>query len=65
MPLYDYECTGCGHRFERIAKVGEANPECPACGVKETKRRLAPFRTNAWSRFLDGMEKRISPHKEK
>ena len=46
-------------------KVGEADPACPACGAKETKRRLAPFRTNAWSSFLDGMEKRVSPQKFK
>ena len=65
MPLYDYECTGCSHRFETIRKIGEADPACPACGGKETKRLLAQFRTNAWSRFLDGMEKRISPHKYK
>ena len=65
MPLYDYECTRCARRFERIAKIGEANPECPACGAAETKRCLAPIRTNAWSRFLDGMEKRISPERFK
>jgi putative FmdB family regulatory protein len=65
MPLYDYECTHCLHRFERIMKIGEAEPACPACGVKGTKRRLAQFRTNAWSRFLDEMEKRVSPHKFK
>ena len=65
MPLYDYECTRCAHRFERIMKAGEPSPACPACGAKETKRRLAPFRTNAWSRFLDGMERRVSPDKFK
>jgi putative FmdB family regulatory protein len=65
MPLYDYECTRCGHRFERVMKVGETELACPACGTEETKRRLAPFRTNAWSTFLDRMEKRVSPHKFK
>ena len=65
MPLYDYECTHCAHLFETIRKIGEDAPACPVCGKKETKRRIAPFRTNAWSRFLDGMEKRISPEKFK
>jgi len=65
MPLYDYECTGCSHRFEMIRKIEEVDPVCPACGGKKTKRLPAQFRTNAWSRFLDGMEKRISPHKYK
>ena len=46
-------------------KVGEKEPACPACGAKETEKRVAPFRTNAWSAFLDGMEKRVNPHKFK
>jgi putative FmdB family regulatory protein len=65
MPIYEYACAACGHLFERIMKVGEAAPACPACGEKETKKLAAPFRTNAWSSFLDGMEKRVNPNKFK
>ena len=65
MPIYEYECTRCGHCFERIMKAGEDDPDCPACGGKKTKKRIAAFRTNAWSGFLDGMERRINPHKFK
>jgi putative FmdB family regulatory protein len=33
MPLYEYECFLCGHRFERIQRVSDAPlTECPACG---------------------------------
>jgi hypothetical protein len=46
-------------------KVGETAPACPACGRAETKKQVASFRTNAWSTFLDGMEKRVSPQKFK
>jgi len=46
-------------------KVGETAPACPACGGTETKKRTVPFRTNAWSAFLDGMEKRVNPQKFK
>lgn len=46
-------------------KVGETAPDCPACGGVEMKKQTAPFRTNAWSTFLDGMEKRVNPHKFK
>mgnify|MGYP001566887518 FL=1 len=65
MPIYEYECWACGHCFERIMKVGEEAPVCPVCGEKETEKRVAPFRTNAWSAFLDGMERRINPQKFK
>jgi putative FmdB family regulatory protein len=65
MPIYEYECIACGHSFERIMKVGEEAPPCPACGAARAERRVAAFRTNAWSSFLDGMEKRVNPHKFK
>lgn len=33
MPLYEYECFVCGHRFERIQRFSDAPAsECPACG---------------------------------
>lgn len=32
MPIYDYECTLCGHRVEVMHKFSDAPPaECPAC----------------------------------
>ena len=65
MPIYEYECKSCGHSFERIMKAGEKVPACPACGATETRKRVVPFRTNAWSTFLDRMEKRVSPEKSK
>ena len=65
MPIYEYQCRICGHCFERVMKAGEGEPACPACGRQETKKLVAPFRTNAWSTFLDRMEKRVSPEKFK
>jgi putative FmdB family regulatory protein len=33
MPLYEYECFLCGHRFERIQRVSDAPADaCPECG---------------------------------
>jgi putative FmdB family regulatory protein len=33
MPLYEYECFVCNHRFERIQRVADAAVvECPECG---------------------------------
>lgn len=52
MPLYEYECTVCGHRVERIEKVsGPHLGECPKCGGK-VERILAPpaiqFKGSGW-----------------
>ena len=33
MPLYEYECKKCGHRFERIVKFSDKPmKKCPDCG---------------------------------
>jgi hypothetical protein len=39
--------------------------ECPACGATKPKKLVTAFRTNAWSNFLDNMEKKVSPDKFK
>jgi putative FmdB family regulatory protein len=32
MPLYDYVCTACGHKFEGIARYSESDTKpCPEC----------------------------------
>lgn len=32
MPIYEYECSACGHRLEAFQKMSEATlTECPAC----------------------------------
>ena len=37
MPLYDYLCRKCGHRFEELVRLGET-PPCPACRAKNPER---------------------------
>ncbi|MBI3934866.1 MAG: zinc ribbon domain-containing protein [Acidobacteria bacterium] len=33
MPLYEYQCTACGHRFEVIQKFSDKHlKKCPQCG---------------------------------
>lgn len=67
MPIYTYECENCAHQFELFQKMGEGNEglECPACNRERPRKIVAPFRTHAWSNFLDNMEKKVSPHKFK
>ena len=43
MPLYEYECEACGHRFETIRKFSDAPLEtCPKCGGAVHKLQSAP-----------------------
>src|SRR5437763_295706 len=52
MPLYEYECRSCGHRFERRQSVHEAPArECPECG-EAVRKVLHPvgvvFKGSGW-----------------
>ena len=43
MPLYEYHCEACGHRFEVIQKFSDPPTEtCPKCGSRVHKLQSAP-----------------------
>jgi putative FmdB family regulatory protein len=52
MPLYEYLCTSCGHRFERIRKFSDPPlTECPLCGGAVEKQISSPaikFKGAGW-----------------
>jgi putative FmdB family regulatory protein len=52
MPLYEYECEACAHRFETIRKFSDAPLEkCPKCGGRVHKLQSAPafqFKGSGW-----------------
>jgi len=52
MPLYEYQCDSCGHRFERIQRFSDAPIEtCPKCGKSVRKLLSSPafqFKGSGW-----------------
>lgn len=43
MPLYEYLCNACGHRFERIQKYSDPIADtCPVCGGSVQKLFSSP-----------------------
>ena len=51
MPLYEFECEKCHHRFEKIQSVSAPDPECPKCGSKVERLLHAPavqFKGSGW-----------------
>jgi putative FmdB family regulatory protein len=42
MPIYDYQCSSCGHKAEVMRKISAANVEaCPQCGVEAFSKQLS------------------------
>jgi len=52
MPLYEYQCDNCGHRFEVIRKFSDPPLEtCPKCGGHVQKLIASPafqFKGSGW-----------------
>lgn len=52
MPIYEYECTKCGHRFEKIQKTSARRVgTCPECKGRVERMVHAPaiqFKGSGW-----------------
>jgi len=52
MPLYEYQCKKCGHRFEKIQKFSDKMvKKCPECGGPVEQMISAPavqFKGSGW-----------------
>jgi putative FmdB family regulatory protein len=52
MPLYEYQCKKCHHRFERIQKFSDPHvKKCPECGGAVEQVVSAPaiqFKGSGW-----------------
>jgi len=44
MPIYEYSCTKCSHRFEKLQKNAALETVlCPKCGSTEVSKEFSSF----------------------
>jgi putative FmdB family regulatory protein len=52
LPLYEYKCAKCGHRFEKIEKHSASEiKKCPKCGANAPRQISAAgiqFKGSGW-----------------
>ena len=42
MPVYEYECTACGHQFEEFQKITDKPIRtCPACKKRKVRKLIS------------------------
>ena len=67
MPLYEYECEACGHRFETIRKFSDPPIDtCPRCGQPVRKLLASPaiqFKGSGW--YVTDYARKESPAQAK
>jgi putative FmdB family regulatory protein len=71
MPLYDYQCSACGHEMEALQKMSDAPlTDCPACHTASLKKKVtaAAFRLSGsgWyeTDFKKDNKKNLSDNKQ-
>ncbi len=49
MPIYEYECTECGERFELRRSMSDSDQDvkCPRCEVGSPQRVVSTFATTS------------------
>lgn len=66
MPLYEYRCTQCGHRFEKIQSFSaEPETECPKCHGSLMRPLTAPalqFKGAGW--YVNDYASKSAPSSE-
>ena len=41
MPIYAYQCQGCGHKLEKIQRLSDAPlTDCPVCNQTSLKKQI-------------------------
>jgi putative FmdB family regulatory protein len=64
MPLYEYECAGCGRRFSILVRgaSGGAPRTCPECGGADLRRAVSSF---AFHKSLQSKAEQLDPKYDK
>ena len=55
MPIYEYQCTQCGEKFEIRQVIGEGNSglSCPECHAPNPRRIFSSFFTGgSWKQSM-------------
>jgi putative FmdB family regulatory protein len=51
MPIFEYTCESCGHRFEHLTRAGR-DAVCPACNGTALSKQLSTFAVRAGATSL-------------
>lgn len=50
MPIYEYKCSSCGCKFEKLVR-GKEKVTCPQCGKARLEKLFSVFGVKSGDRF--------------
>jgi putative FmdB family regulatory protein len=62
LPIYEFACRSCDHRFEELVKVNGSSPAvpCPECGSGDTARLMSAFAVRSVAGKSEGLASAFS-----
>lgn len=60
MPIYEYGCSTCGHKFEKLQFMNAPNAECPVC-EQSARRAVSVFDSVSWGKTEAGLPNPLPP----
>ncbi len=63
MPIYEYQCPKCTHRFEMIQGIEsrESKVACPRCGHSKAEKVMSSFCSGGSKGSDSGMDSSCAP----
>jgi putative FmdB family regulatory protein len=63
MPIYEYECTNCGEKFEAHRKIADSGSEikCPKCGKSTHEGFFLPLAGVPQVKPVSAVQAEVSP----
>lgn len=55
MPIFEYECQGCGRAFEQFVMSRETVVSCPTCHSADVVKLFSAFSTQTAAGFSGSM----------
>lgn len=69
MPIYEYECRQCGHRFEYLVLSRTPPAACPSCQAGDVEQLISAFGVSSegtrQANLSGARKKAAAVHKEK
>jgi putative FmdB family regulatory protein len=72
MPIYEYQCAGCQHTFDKLQKISDVpTTMCPSCKEEKAVRLVSPagfqLKGTGWyvTDFKDKKKTEAAPSKSK
>ena len=60
MPLYEYTCSSCALRFEKLVRASTV-PACPTCNTEDVQRVISGFAVGRGNSRMSGGSMSASP----